>query len=423
MKSSITAKTYISFIVIGLAGQLAWSVENMYLNVFLYNTISQNTSYISLMVAASAVTATLATFIMGAISDRVGKRKLFIALGYILWALSITAFGFVDNTIFKTASAAALAIVILDCVMTFLGSTANDAAFNAYVTENTDEGNRGRVEGILAMLPLLSMLIIFGLFDPLTQSGKWKTFFNIFALINLIAGLVAFSLINDSKTKKNERNVFKDLVMLFSKQSLASHKRRSYILIAFGIFNTALQIFMPFIIIYIQHYLGYDNYALLFAVVLLGSSAISVASGRISDRIGKVKMSVIGTLIMIAGLVLMFFTRSYFPVMIVALIAFSGYMITIAALNALIRDETPRDVVGAFQGVRLIFQVALPMIIGPFIGNLIIKSNSNTYIELGEVKNVPTPGIFLASAICLLLTFFFLFKINDKEVDCASSLS
>ena len=51
-------------------------------------------------------------------------------------------------------------VVVLDCVMTFFGSTANDAAFNAYVTDITDSDNRGRVESVLAILPLISMLII-----------------------------------------------------------------------------------------------------------------------------------------------------------------------------------------------------------------------------------------------------------------------
>ena len=64
--------------------------------------------------------------------------------------------------------------------MTFFGSTANDAAFNAYITDVTETENRGKVESILAILPLMSMLVIFGLFDGMTQKGQWKTFFLIF---------------------------------------------------------------------------------------------------------------------------------------------------------------------------------------------------------------------------------------------------
>ena len=43
------------------------------------------------------------------------------------------------------------------------------------------------------------------------------------------------------------------------------------------------------------------------------------------------------------------------------------------------------------------------MIIGPFIGAAVIRGNGQTYVELGQSKTVPTPAIFLAAAIALLL--------------------
>ena len=132
-------RTWVSFLLIGLAGQFAWTIENMYFNVYLYNTISTDPNHIAAMVAASAAVATLTTLLMGALSDRVGKRKPFLCAGYLLWGVSTMAFGFitVENAArwFPTANAvatAALLVVVLDCVMTFFGSTANDAAFNAY---------------------------------------------------------------------------------------------------------------------------------------------------------------------------------------------------------------------------------------------------------------------------------------------------
>ena len=55
--------------------------------------------------------------------------------GYLLWGLSTLSFGFitVENAArwfpaANAAHAAALLVVVMDCVMTFFGSTANDAA-------------------------------------------------------------------------------------------------------------------------------------------------------------------------------------------------------------------------------------------------------------------------------------------------------
>ena len=84
-KTKISKRVWSALIIFGLFGQLAWVVENMYFNVFLYNTISDDPKYIADMVAASAVTATLTTLLMGAFSDKIGKRKHFIVYGYIIW--------------------------------------------------------------------------------------------------------------------------------------------------------------------------------------------------------------------------------------------------------------------------------------------------------------------------------------------------
>ena len=55
--TKLKARTWASFLLIGLVGQFSWTIENMYLNVYLYNTVTQNTSYIAAIVACSAITA------------------------------------------------------------------------------------------------------------------------------------------------------------------------------------------------------------------------------------------------------------------------------------------------------------------------------------------------------------------------------
>ena len=99
-------------------------------------------------------------------------------------------------------------VVVLDCVMTFFGSTANDGAFNAYVTDVTTADNRGRAESVLAILPLISMLIIFGLFDGLTQQGRWRTFFNIFGIAVTMVGVISLFLVRDEPGLKPRKDKY-----------------------------------------------------------------------------------------------------------------------------------------------------------------------------------------------------------------------
>ena len=401
-----------TLILIGLFGQFAWTIENMYFNVFLYNTISTDPKYIAAMVGWSAAAATVTTLLMGALSDKLGKRKAFICLGYILWGLSTAAFGFItpENAarLFPRANAAAAAatlVVIMDCVMTFFGSTANDAAFNAYVTDVTDETNRGRAESVLAILPLISMLIIFGLFDGLTQQGRWKEFFGIFGLAVSVVGVLAVFLVRDEATRGAGEGYFKNLLYGLRAEVVRENPELYLSFAAFCLFSVAVQVFFPYLIIYIQNFLGITDYAIVLGVVLILASLVSVVSGRFIDRVGKLRFVFPAAAVMLLGLVGMYFVRQSSGVMVAGTVMMSGYMMMSAALGANIRDWTPAGRVGHFQGIRMIFAVLLPMIIGPWIGAAVIKNSDSTYIELGQIKTVPTPGIYLAAAAVLLLCF------------------
>lgn len=91
-KTKLGGRFWLALTVFSLVGQVAWVVENMYFNVFIYKMFHATAAQISLMVAASAVVATLTTILIGALSDRVGKRKIFICVGYLLWGISILSF-------------------------------------------------------------------------------------------------------------------------------------------------------------------------------------------------------------------------------------------------------------------------------------------------------------------------------------------
>lgn len=417
----LSLRVWASLVLIGIVGQFAWTIENMYFNVFLYNTISTDPNHIATMVAASAITATVTTLIMGGVSDRVGKRKPFICAGYILWGISTASFGFitVDNAsaVFGAAgaaSAAAALVIIMDCVMTFFGSTANDAAFNAYITDVTDESNRGRAESVLAMLPLLSMLVIFGLFDSLTQQGRWQEFFLIFGVLVTVTGIIALLLIKDVPIEKRGGNFLKNIVYGFRPSVVKANRELYLALASFLIFSIAVQVFFPYLIIYMQNYLMMDNYAIVLGVVLIAASVVSVCSGKLIDKLGKLTFVLPAGVLMLIGLVLMYFMRSMVGVMVAGAIMMSGYMLVTASLSGLIRDNTPKDKVGHFQGIRMIFAVLLPMVTGPYIGAAVIRNSASTYTELGVVKSVPTPAIFIAAAITLLFVLIPLIALKKR---------
>jgi MFS family permease len=410
-KKSLTGRTWTTLLIFGLFGQIAWVIENMYFNLFLYNTITGDTRMIAAMVAASAVTATVTTLLMGALSDKVGKRKAFIVGGYILWGLSIIAFAFVSiqsvSTLVPIAAAAhtaALLVIVLDCIMTFFGSTANDAAFNAWVTDVTSKENRGRVESVLAAMPLLAMLIVFGFLDPLSLAGRWNVFFFIVGGTVIAGGLIGGLLIKESPhLARGEGSYFKNIIYGLRPSIMRTHRELYLVFTALAIYSISFEIFMPYLIIYIQRFLGMDNYAMVMGAVLIMSAVISMVCGRWIDKFGKLPFSIVAGIFEMAGLVLMFFARGTWQVIASGTVMMGGNLLVMACFGALIRDYTPEGKAGQLQGIRILFWVMLPMVIGPYIGSAVIRGSGLTYEELGVVKEVPSPEMFLAAAGVLLL--------------------
>lgn len=412
-------------IVFGFTGQIAWMVENMYLNVFLYNTISTDPNRIATMVAASALVATLTTILMGAFSDRIGKRKIFLVLGYILWGVTIWSFSWIEvaqvEVLFpklkdSIAFTAGL-LILMDCVMTFFGSSANDAAFHAYVTDSTEMKNRARVEAVLTAFPLFAMLLIFGLLDPLTQAGEWKKFFFIIGLITILSGILGIFLIPKEKPHPSKDSWIENILYGFRPSTIRSQKKLYFALLILLVVSIAAQVYMPYLLIYLQNYLQFTNYVPMLAIVLLGSAVITILGGRLADRHGKMQMFPFYFILAVIGLLLMFFSRSYLFTTIAALVFMSGSLLLTTLAGAWVKDEIPEHMAGRFQGVRMIFAVLLPMLIGPFVGSMVIHNSGKSYVELGVEKQVPSPEIFLAAAIILLFVIipWIVYKKNDRE--------
>ncbi len=412
-KASHRKKFWATLILFGLMGQVAWVVENMYLNVFIYKMFNASASDISLMVGASAVAATLTTLVVGALSDRIGKRKIFISLGYILWGISIFAFSLLNEStlslIFPTAaSVSAIGVtltVVLDCVMTFFGSSANDAAFNAWLTDSADPSSRGVAEGINAMMPLVAILAVFGGFMAfdLDKSESWSIIFTVIGALTLIIGILGLFIIKEKKTAPSETGYFKNLIYGFRPSTVKANPEFYVFLALFVIFNISIQIFMPYLIIYYEISLGMTDYVFVMAPAIVLASVITALWGRVYDKKGFPFSSAFSIIWLIIGYVILFFTRTKAPVFIGSLLMMSGYLSGAAVFGAKTRELTPLGKAGMLQGVRIFSQVLVPGVIGPFIGKTVLANAEKIVNNDGTESFVPNANIFAAALVPIIL--------------------
>ena len=413
-------KFWLSLIIFSLVGQIAWVMENMYLNVFIYERFAATAEQISAMVSASAIAATVTTLLIGALSDKIGKRKLFICGGYIAWGISIWSFALI-NVLSPVASAASLGVtlvILVDCIMTFFGSAANDAAFNAWLTDSTDETNRGAAEGINSMMPMLAILVVFGgamFLDP-AGANYWNIIFGVIGTVVFLLGLLGFWLIREPKVDTSANtHYFMNLIYGFRPSVIRDNKRLYVTLAAYAVFGISIQIFMPYLILYYTEALGMENYVLIFAPAIVLAAAFTFFYGKLYDKKGF-RTSVMPSLgLLMAGYVVLYFFRQGAPVFLGTLIMLCGYLASMAVFGAMLRDHTPENKAGMFQGQRIIAQVLIPGVVGPAIGAAVLK-NAETIVNAdGTVSFIPNANIFLAALIAAVFIWIAAVPLLKKK--------
>ena len=402
-------KFWIAMLVFGLMGQVAWVVENMYFNVFIYKMFNASASDISTMVMASAVMAALTTIIMGAVSDKVGKRKAFMSVGYIIWGISIISFAYIKSVTLT---------IVMDCVMTFFGSTANDAAYNAWITDKGDETNRGKIEGVNSMMPLLSILIVFGGFMSfnLDEASAWTTIYYIIGILTTIIGIIGLFIIEDAKELKKDSKPILEVISYSFRPSVIKENKNLYLyLLAFAVFGISIQIFMPYLILYYEKGLGMANYVLIMAPAIILAAVITFFYGRLYDKKGFDYSLAPCLFMLVLGYALLYIFRNTALVFIGSLLMMAGYLCGMSVFGAVIRNSIPSGKAGQFQGARIIGQVFVPGLIGPAIGALILRNAELIINNDGTTSFLPNANIFAGAAVPIIVLIIIVLIVRTKK--------
>ncbi len=441
----LSKRVWTGILLFMFMGLLAWNVENMYFNTFLNDCVYNEgilgasltlTDAVNIMVTLSAITAVVTTFIMGTLSEKLKNRKAFISFGYIAWGIVTALFGFItkDNIakIFglsepgEIITATAWVVIVMDVIMTFMGSTSNDSAFNAWVTDVTTPESRPKVETASTFMGFLAMGVIM-VVGSMAQGGtiSYSTFFVGMGAFVAVVGVAGVFLIDNPKKfenaeKKSDTSYWADLFYGFRPSVIKENSSLYLILSAFCIFNCAFQVFFPYLIIYLGSVVLPANADInLLSVGVIAPAVISVAT-IIAGIVILMKVAVknkpvtflTSSVLLIAGLFILSTSTHIMTIIIGIAPVLIGYLVLTIQLGASVRDYTPQDNVGLFQGIRMVFTVLIPMVVGPTLGNIATKNTS------GAEDVLPTKAIFLYAgvvAIFLIIPMIALIKNMKKE--------
>jgi MFS family permease len=321
----------------------------------------------------------------------------------------------------KIASAAVIVVVLADSVMTFFGSTANDAAFNAWTVDIASSEQRGRVEGVLNLSLFLAQIVAMVAAGMLIDQFGYFIFFYTLGAIVILVGLVAGGYLKDAPLPVDEAlrpGFWKEFAELFNLDTLRQNRNLFILLLFIMISSIGMQVSFPYLIIYLENYIGVTKteFSIIGGSVMLGSAIFAIPFGILADRWNKRLMIATALLVSSLGGVMLSLVHSL-PLLALTGLFWQGFSVAVSIASvAWLKDLLPEESRGKFLGVRMIFWIAIPMVIGPAIGSALIRAYGIPTTLNDQAGFIPVPVIFqVGSMVSLLALVPLYFMRKDKK--------
>ena len=126
----------------------------------------------------------------------------------------------------------------------------------------------------------------------------------------------------------------------------------------------------------------------------------------------------VGIVAMTLGFLLLSTSTSIYIILVSLLPVVIGNAMVNILFSATVKDFIPEGKTGLFQGIRMIFAVMLPMVIGPVIGDMACQRAAQTIInEANAEVIVPARNMFLWAGVVSVLALIPLYFLIKKGFD------
>ena len=211
--------------------------------------------------------------------------------------------------------------------MTVAGSTSNDAAFNAWVADNTNSGNRGRVNSVLSVLPVFAVVIVFiglgSMYDAHAESNA--AFFITLGIIPIVAGIIALFMLKDASTLGRTDMASGGVFYGFKPENLRANPALYICLAAACLIGIAQQTFFSYLINFLSITLELgDGFVVPMAVIIVLSAAFTVLFGALIDRFDRARFRIPLIIITVVGIASFYLLQYMQGALKTAVIYFGG---------------------------------------------------------------------------------------------------
>ncbi len=215
----------------------------------------------------------------------------------------------------RTVTAGVGMAILFDSIMSFWGSTANDAAFNAWMTDITTPANRGTVMGDVGNTEVDRPA------PDLRGRGVPRGRHRLHRLLRRgrrdrhpARPARGVDGPEPAAIEPSREGYWRRIAGTFRWSSLRENRTLLAILVAVAVWNISFNVFFPYLMIYLQHYvrLPVEQSSVLIAIaILVGGIAAGYPLGLLADRWGRRPLALTAVVLEAAGLLTFSFAKSF----------------------------------------------------------------------------------------------------------------
>jgi MFS family permease len=343
---------------------------------------------IGVIVAASTVTGALFKLPSGALSDVLGRKRMMV-LGALFFAAPPFFYPFVQDPTsllglrFVHGFATAIFSPVASAYVASLAETGRGARLGWFSSANDIGATAG---------PLIGGFVLY-------FTASFQATYLVVGALGVLTFIAVLLLPDVDRTAAHEAKTFTARAAEF-RQGLAEVLKTPPILIAAGIeaiMYLGYGAFLGFLPIYAKN-MGLNNaeIAIVLGTQLATAMVVKPITGRLSDRVGRIPVIVMGLLLCAAALPLIFRSESLTAFVLVTPLLGLGVGAVTPVTNALIADLASSKRLGAAMGVFGtiwdIGEAAGPIIAGFLIGSL---GYASTFDVLAAASVVAALGFML----------------------------
>ncbi len=326
--------------VVSLCMDMSSEMIHSLLPIFLVGTLGVSAFALGLIEGVAEATASISKIFSGVLSDRIGKRKPLILLGYGLAALTKPLFP-IANSAFTVFTAR-----FIDRI----GKGIRGAPRDALLADVTAPGQRGAAYGLRQSMdtvgafagPLIAIALMVGFaFD--IRAVFWVACIPaLLAVVVLLFGVQEPPNVPKADASKNP----------FAGFRASDYPKAFWSLVALVLMFTLMRFSEAFLVLRAQDAgLSHDWIPLTLVVMSATYLLVAYPAGKLSDRISRHGLLALGCVVMLAADLILGFA-SGLPMVMVGIALWGVHMgLTEGLISALVADYAPASLRGSAFGV------------------------------------------------------------------------